>query len=115
MNHLIPVTIGEIGGQRIPTSNARDLHAFLEVGKDFSNWIKDRIEQYEFVEDARRDHTEAHLFAAMILVPQVLGADRSIDIAAAEEIGAELKVDPATVQDAYQLWHEITHPEQPKF
>ena len=51
MNHLIPVTIGEIGGQRIPTSNARDLHAFLEVGKDFSNWIKDRIEQYEFVED----------------------------------------------------------------
>lgn len=66
-------------------------------------------------DDARRDHTEAHLFAAMILVPQVLGADRSIDIAAAEEIGAELKVDPATVQDAYQLWHEITHPEQPKF
>jgi hypothetical protein len=65
--------------------------------------------------DARRTHPEAHLFAAMILVPRDPNAPRSIDIATAEEIGAELKVDPATVQDAYQLWHEITHPEQPKF
>lgn len=30
--------------------NARDLHAFLEVGRDFSTWIKDRIEQYGFIE-----------------------------------------------------------------
>nr|WP_289137487.1 antA/AntB antirepressor family protein [uncultured Halomonas sp.] len=30
--------------------NARDLHAFLEVGRDFSTWIKDRIEQYGFEE-----------------------------------------------------------------
>ena len=30
--------------------NARELHGFLEVGKDFSNWIKDRIEKYGFVE-----------------------------------------------------------------
>ena len=28
--------------------NARELHAFLGVGKDFSNWIKDRIEKYGF-------------------------------------------------------------------
>lgn len=28
--------------------NARDLHAALGVGRDFSNWIKDRIEQYGF-------------------------------------------------------------------
>lgn len=31
--------------------NARELHAFLGVGKDFSNWIKDRIEKYGFEED----------------------------------------------------------------
>lgn len=31
--------------------NARDLHTFLELGKDFSNWIKDRIVQYGFVEN----------------------------------------------------------------
>lgn len=64
--------------------------------------------------DARRTHPDAHLFAAMMLVPRDPDAPRSIDIDAAEEIGAELKVDPAIVQDAYQLWHEITHPEQPR-
>ncbi len=31
--------------------NARELHQFLEVGKDFSNWIKDRIEKYGFTEN----------------------------------------------------------------
>jgi len=30
--------------------NARDLHAFLEVGRRFTTWIKERIEQYEFEE-----------------------------------------------------------------
>ena len=33
----------------IETVNARDLWKFLEVGKDFSTWIKDKIEKYEFV------------------------------------------------------------------
>jgi phage anti-repressor protein len=32
----------------VKTVNARDLHAFLEVGKDFATWIKSRIEQYGF-------------------------------------------------------------------
>lgn len=30
--------------------NARELHAFLGVGKDFSSWIKERISKYDFVE-----------------------------------------------------------------
>ncbi|WP_074168067.1 antA/AntB antirepressor family protein [Candidatus Arsenophonus triatominarum] len=33
------------------TVNARDLHAFLEIGKDFTTWIKDRIKQYGFAEN----------------------------------------------------------------
>jgi len=32
------------------TCNARDLHARLEVGRNFSNWIKGRISEYGFVE-----------------------------------------------------------------
>jgi anti-repressor protein len=32
------------------TVNARDLHTFLEVGKDFSTWIKERIETFDFTE-----------------------------------------------------------------
>ncbi|WP_218923647.1 antA/AntB antirepressor family protein [Bacillus toyonensis] len=31
--------------------NGRDLHKGLHVGKDFSSWMKDRIEKYEFVEN----------------------------------------------------------------
>ena len=31
--------------------NARELHGFLEVGKDFSNWIKGRISKYDFIEN----------------------------------------------------------------
>jgi len=32
------------------TVNARDLHKFLESKRDFSNWIKDRIEKGRFIE-----------------------------------------------------------------
>lgn len=45
------VSEGQIGEATIQTVNARDLHAFLEVGKDFTTWIKDRIDQYAFAPD----------------------------------------------------------------
>lgn len=53
MNNIkFPVVMeGAIGSETIQTVNARDLHAYLEVGRDFSNWIKDRINQYEFGEN----------------------------------------------------------------
>ncbi|MYM41806.1 hypothetical protein GTP27_21090 [Pseudoduganella sp. CY13W] len=38
-----------VGGETIETVNARQLHAFLQVGKDFSTWIKARIDKYGFV------------------------------------------------------------------
>jgi phage anti-repressor protein len=47
---LIPVFTGTLQYTTAQLCNARDLHAFLEVGKDFSTWIKDRIEQYELIE-----------------------------------------------------------------
>jgi phage anti-repressor protein len=45
---LIPVVETEIDGDLVETCNARDLHAFLGVKRDFSNWIKIRINQYKF-------------------------------------------------------------------
>lgn len=45
---LVPVFAGTLAGQPTQLCNARDLHATLGVGKDFSTWIKDRIEQYGF-------------------------------------------------------------------
>ena len=38
-------------GTTIPTTNARDLHEFLEVGKVFAAWISERIKQYGFAEN----------------------------------------------------------------
>jgi len=34
------------------TVNARELHTFLGVGRDFNTWVKSRIEKYNFVEGA---------------------------------------------------------------
>ena len=51
MNDLIKIQPQNIGGQTIETVNARELHSFLEVGKVFASWIKDRIEQYNFIEN----------------------------------------------------------------
>lgn len=46
MKELIKIT--EKDGKK--AVNARELHAFLGVGKDFSSWIKDRIAKYEFID-----------------------------------------------------------------
>ena len=48
MNALIPVFAGEIAGGSAQLVDARALHGFLEVGKDFSTWIKLRIRHYRF-------------------------------------------------------------------
>ncbi|WP_097511907.1 antA/AntB antirepressor family protein [Escherichia coli] len=48
---LIPVFNGTISNETTLLCNARDLHAFLEVGKDFSTWIRIRISEYEFTEN----------------------------------------------------------------
>lgn len=50
MQELITLHNVEFDGNEQQTVNARDLHGFLEVGKDFSTWIKDRITQYDFME-----------------------------------------------------------------
>lgn len=49
MNELIPLTKTLINDALVQTVNARELHSFLEVGRDFSNWFKSRVEQYGFV------------------------------------------------------------------
>ena len=51
MNELISLTQSAINGELQQTVNARELHAFLESKQDFSTWIKNRVEQYDFVEN----------------------------------------------------------------
>ena len=50
MNELFNLKPVVIAGQQIRAVDARELHTFLEVGRDFSNWIKDRIDQGMFSE-----------------------------------------------------------------
>lgn len=51
MQALIPVVDFQIGEALLPAVNARELHAFLQVGKDFTTWLKDRASQYKFIEN----------------------------------------------------------------
>ncbi|MDD9331041.1 MAG: antA/AntB antirepressor family protein [Bartonella sp.] len=51
MNTLIEIKEQVIDQETVQTVNARELHAFLEVKRDFSNWIKDRINKYDFKEE----------------------------------------------------------------
>lgn len=50
MNELIQISSALVGENESETVNARELHAFLGIGRDFSNWVKFRIDQYGFVE-----------------------------------------------------------------
>ncbi len=49
--NLIPVFNGKISRSETLLCDARKLHEFLQVGRDYSNWIKDRIEEYGFQEN----------------------------------------------------------------
>lgn len=48
--NALPLALRSIGSEESQTVSARALHAFLGVGRDFSTWIKERIEQYDFLE-----------------------------------------------------------------
>ncbi len=79
---LLP--INENNGQR--AVNARDLHSFLESKQDFSTWMKNRIDQYGFVEN--QDY--------QILAPQNYGAswggNNKVDYALSIDMAKELSM-----------------------
>ena len=49
-NEMFSVKTSKIGDEDVQTVSARTIHEFLESKRDFSTWIKDRIEKYGFVE-----------------------------------------------------------------
>ena len=51
MNELIPLHSQTIDGNAVETVNARELHEFLESKRQFADWIKNRISEYDFVEN----------------------------------------------------------------
>ena len=49
-NQLTLVFDGDIAGDCVQLCDARTLHGYMEVKRDFSNWIKARITKFGFVE-----------------------------------------------------------------
>lgn len=50
MTELFVLVNRPVAGQAQQTVNVRELHAFLESKQEFSNWIKNRIEDYGFLD-----------------------------------------------------------------
>lgn len=48
---LIPVFLEQFNGRYEQLVDARKLHDFLEVGRHYQSWIKERIDTYAFVEN----------------------------------------------------------------
>ena len=46
---LIPVFTGTLADRTVQLCDARTLHVFMQVKRDFSNWIKGRIRKFGFV------------------------------------------------------------------
>ena len=51
MNELIKLQPQTINGNAVETVNARELHTFLGSKRQFTDWIKKRIGDYDFVEN----------------------------------------------------------------
>ena len=50
-SEILSIQTREFNNRTHETIDAKKLHAFLGVGRDFSNWIKSRIKQYVFIEN----------------------------------------------------------------
>ena len=51
MTELFTLVNRPVAGQAQQTVNARELHAFLEVQTRFNDWIKNRVDEYGFIEN----------------------------------------------------------------
>ena len=51
MNELIKLQPQTINGNTVEAVSARELHEFLDIRSKFADWIKNRITEYEFIEN----------------------------------------------------------------
>ena len=50
-SNLVTVFNGIIANQSVQLANSRELHAFLESKQQYTDWIKNRINEYGFIQD----------------------------------------------------------------
>ena len=83
MNELIPLQPQTVNGNAVETVSARELHEFLESKQDFSTWIKNRIEKYEFVEN--QDYIMLHKKMELSKTGQ-MGVEYFVSVGMAKEL-----------------------------
>ncbi|HHA2761864.1 TPA: antA/AntB antirepressor family protein [Stenotrophomonas maltophilia] len=65
MSSMIPIQNVRIGGSIVRSVNARELHAFLGVAKDFPTWIKAQLSRANLVE-----HMDFEVFPLLVENPK---------------------------------------------
>lgn len=79
---LVPVFTGALQGRTVQLCDARTLHAFMAVLRNFSNWIKGRISKFGFLEGvdylvvSRSPELASGVFGAPDLAHQTRGGNR---------------------------------------
>lgn len=92
---LVPVFTGTINSQSVQLCDARTLHTFMVVLRDFSNWIKGRIRKFGFVEGVdyllTKSGEQVLDFGSPDLANQKRGGDRrSVDYHLTLDMAKEL-------------------------
>lgn len=83
MTEIIKIEKTNFNNKLINTVNARELHERLESKQDFSTWIKNRIEKYDFVEN--KDFISLHKF-----VEREIGGSKRIEYYISLDMAKEL-------------------------
>lgn len=88
MTTLIPIASRTIAGNPTETVSAKRLHEFLGIGRDFTSWIKGRIEQYGFEEKIdyvvtltktgeRKNVTKSNYFVTLDMAKEICMVERN--------------------------------------
>ena len=95
MNELI--NIQEHKGQKVV--DVRELHYFMESKRDFSNWIKDRIKKYDFIEN--QDYTSFNKIVERVNGGGTTRIEYALTMDMAEKICALSRSDKALIARQY--------------
>lgn len=89
-DQILDVVEVDIGGSKQFAVDARSLHAFLEVGRDFTNWIKGRITKYGFTLDS--DYVVVENLSSPILASSKSRQQKQIDYLLILDMAKELSM-----------------------
>ncbi len=90
MKELFRITPRQIGNKTTPTCSARELHSFLEVGRDFTTWIKGRIEKYGYIKG--KDFEIVEFLSSPDLVSSKSRSQTTHDYILTSDMGKELSM-----------------------